>query len=87
MDALRIMIGMSKSETEALVGSVPLPILVVMGSRDPDFKDPIAEAAWLAGRTKARVAVIQGAGHYPHVEAPNKVASEIVRFLAQFKIG
>lgn len=74
MDALRTMFGLSKAETEALVGRVSVPILVVMGSRDPDFEDPIAEAAWLAARTKALVTVVHGAGHYAHVEAPDQVA-------------
>jgi pimeloyl-ACP methyl ester carboxylesterase len=85
MDALRTMVGLSKSDTEALVGKVTVPVLVVMGSRDPDFKDPIAETAWLAGRSKAQVALVNGAGHYPHVEVPDRVASEIKRFLDRLK--
>lgn len=85
MDALRAMVGLSKSDTEALVGKVSVPVLVVMGGRDPDFKDPIAEAAWLAGKTKAKVALINGAGHYPHVEVPDQVASEIESFLDRLK--
>ena len=85
MDALRTMVGLSKSDTEALVGKVPVRVLVVMGSRDPDFKDPIAEAGWLGGKMKAQVALVHGAGHYPHVEVPDQVASEIERFLERLK--
>lgn len=85
MDALRTMVGLSKSDTEALVGKVPVPVLVVMGSRDPDFKDPIGEAAWLAGKMKAQVALVNGAGHYPHVEGADQVAREIERFIDRLK--
>ena len=85
MDALRTMVGLSKSDTEALVGKVSVPVLVVMGSRDPDFKDPVAEAAWLAGKTKAKVALVNGAGHYPHVEVPDQAANEIESFLDRLK--
>lgn len=85
MDALRTMVALSKSDTEALVGKVSVPVLVVMGSRDPDFNDPVAEAAWLAGKTKAQVALVHGAGHYAHVEVPDQVASEIERFLDRLR--
>lgn len=81
MDALRTMVGLSKSDTEAIVGQNPVPVLVVMGSRDPDFKDPVAEATWVSSKTQGRTFIVEGAGHYPHLETPDPVASEIVRFL------
>lgn len=80
MDALRTMIGLSKAATEALVGQVDVPVLVVMGDRDPDFPDPVAEAAWISRTAPARVMLVPGAGHYPHVEAPDPVAAEILHF-------
>lgn len=80
MDALRTMIGLSKAATEALVGRVDVPVLVVMGDRDPDFADPVAEAAWISRTAPARVMLVPGAGHYPHVEAPDTVAAEILHF-------
>lgn len=81
MDALRTMLGVSKHDTAALVGTVTVPILVVMGSRDPDFSDPAQEAAWIAGQTPAQVVIVEGAGHYPHVEQPERVAAALTRFL------
>ena len=81
MAALRTMVALSKSDTEALLEHVTVPVLVVMGTRDPDFSDPTAEAQWLAGRLKAQVSLVDGAGHYPHVEAPERVAHDIVQFL------
>lgn len=82
MAALRTMVGLSKADTEAMVGRVRPPSLVVMGTRDPDFADPLAEADWLAGRLGAARLQVDGAGHYPHVEAPAAVASAVLALLA-----
>ncbi|MFN4326310.1 MAG: alpha/beta fold hydrolase [Azonexus sp.] len=85
MKVLQKMASLSKSDTEALVGKIPVPVLIVMGSRDPDFKDPVAESAWLARKMDARVVLAHGAGHYPHVESPDQVAREIEKFLKCLK--
>lgn len=82
MDALRGMIAASKADAEARLGEVAAPVLVVMGSADPDFADPRAEADTVAGLLRGRVVMIDGAGHYPHVEQPDTVASSIVDFVA-----
>ncbi|WP_412480570.1 alpha/beta fold hydrolase [Azonexus sp. IMCC34839] len=85
MNALRQMVALSKADTESIVGKIPVPVLVIMGSRDPDFRDPMGEAAWLSGKTKGQVAIVQGAGHYPHVELPDLVAGELATFLDRLK--
>jgi len=85
MAALRTMVGLAKKDTAALVDTVFVPMLVVMGSRDPDFTDPLAEVSWLARKTGARVAIVAGAGHYPHVEAPDQVAGDILDFITTLK--
>ncbi|MGW2154953.1 alpha/beta fold hydrolase [Nonomuraea sp. NPDC001699] len=59
-------------------------VLVVMGTLDPDWADPRAEAegvvaAMPAGR--GRVAMIEGAGHYPHTQFPAQVAAEVLSFV------
>ena len=38
----------SHALSERLLPSVAAPALVVMGDRDPDFADPVVEAAWIA---------------------------------------
>lgn len=81
MGALRTMIGLSKRRTEAMLDTSRVPALVVMGSRDPDFRQPEAEAAWLAGRLGARMLMVQGAGHYPHLELPEAVTPALFAFL------
>ena len=81
MDALRTMIGLSKADTDAMLGVVPRPTLVVMGSKDPDFPDPKAEASHVAGRMGGDVLMVGGAGHYPQAEMPDTVGPRVVAFL------
>jgi len=82
MAALRRMIDLSKADTERLLTTIRLPALIVMGSRDSDFSDPAAEAYWLASQLAAEALIIDGAGHYPHVEMTADVAPRLLSFLA-----
>jgi pimeloyl-ACP methyl ester carboxylesterase len=81
MRALREMILASKAASAAALAKVKAPALVVMGARDPDFKDPRAEAAWVAGRLNAEVRLVDGAGHYPHAEMPAEFCAAVLPFL------
>ncbi len=81
MDALRTMVALSKADTEALVASSRVPALVVMGTRDPDFPDAAAEARWLGGMLGTEPLLVDGAGHYPHRELPERVAPALLAFL------
>lgn len=60
-----------------------VPTLVVMGASDPDWKDPAAEAAWVAGALGGEVVLVPGAGHYPMAEYPETVNPAIVSFLGK----
>jgi pimeloyl-ACP methyl ester carboxylesterase len=81
MAALRAMFAADVSVCEARFPDVRTPALVVMGSKDPDFPDPAAEAALVAGRLHGNVAMIDGAGHYPQAEFPAETAAAILAFL------
>jgi pimeloyl-ACP methyl ester carboxylesterase len=85
MAALRTMIGLSKSDTEAMLPSIRVPALVVMGTLDPDFPDAKAEAAWLASALGAQSLIIEGAGHYPQTEMPEQVAPALIAFIKNLK--
>lgn len=71
----------SHAPVEARLSSVTARTLVVMGDRDPDFRDPAAEAAFIADRLSARVVMVPGSGHYPHAEYPEIVTPAILDFL------
>jgi pimeloyl-ACP methyl ester carboxylesterase len=81
MAALHSMVGLSKADTAAIVSQSRVPALVVMGSRDPDFPDPSAEAHWLAGELGADSLIVEGAGHYPHVEMPDRIVPNLLSFI------
>ncbi len=80
--ALRRMLLASKSESERRIPDVAAPVLVLMGSRDSDFPNPANEARHVAGLLNGRVAMIDGAGHYPQAEMPDAVAAQLVPYLA-----
>lgn len=73
----------SHAAVEARLGRVKAPTLVVMGERDPDFKNAPAEAGWVADRLGGRAVIVPGAGHYPHAEYPEVVSPAIVAFLEE----
>ena len=83
MDALRTMVGLSKADTEAIVAGSRVPALVVMGTRDPDFPDASAEARWLGRALGTEPLIVDGAGHYPHLEMPERVAPPLLAFLSR----
>ena len=80
--ALRRMLAAPKTACEARMPEVAVPALVVMGTADPDFDDPAAEAAAVAAGVRGEVLLVDGAGHYPHVEQPERVAAAITDLVA-----
>jgi pimeloyl-ACP methyl ester carboxylesterase len=78
MAAMRAMMGADVAVAEARFPEVRTPALVVMGTRDPDFPDPRAEAELVAGRLGGRVIMIDGAGHYPQAEYPAETAEAVL---------
>ena len=67
---------------ESRLAEVRQPTLVVMGERDPDFRDPAAEARWIAERLPAEVLLVPESGHYPQAERPDVVNPRVLQFLA-----
>jgi pimeloyl-ACP methyl ester carboxylesterase len=68
------------------VADVSCPVRIIMGTKDPDFPDPVAEAAYaqqlIGAHTEATLAMIDGAGHYPHAELPEVTAAAVLPFLS-----
>ena len=82
MAALQAMMRADRNDVEPRLTAIRAHSLVVMGSRDPDFDDPADEAATMARLVKGKVAMVEGAGHYPHAEMPEATAPAIIDFLA-----
>ncbi|WFE97834.1 alpha/beta hydrolase [Micromonospora sp. WMMD987] len=72
---------------EARLVEVDTPVLVVMGDRDPDFKDPAAEAAWIGETLHGEVMMVPDAGHYPHAQQPELTTRAVLDFLAKAHPG
>ena len=79
--ALQAMLRSSKADVEPRLAEVTAPALIMMGTKDPDFPDPAAEARLVAERLRGEVALVEGAGHYPHAEVPDVAAPLILDFL------
>lgn len=71
---------LTHAEVEPYADQVTAPALVVMGSKDPDFKDPSAEAKFIAARLRGDVLIVDGAGHYPMAEFPEVVNPRVAAF-------
>ena len=72
----------SHAPAEAVAARVTAPALIVMGKIDPDFKNPAAEAEWIASQFAAEVLMVEDCGHYPQSQQPEIVAPPNVKFLA-----
>jgi pimeloyl-ACP methyl ester carboxylesterase len=79
--ALQAMLDLSKADTASIIPKSRVPALVVMGTRDPDFPDAAAEARWLAAELHAESLIVDGAGHYPHTEMPERVLPKLLSFI------
>jgi pimeloyl-ACP methyl ester carboxylesterase len=85
MAAVRGVMG-DKEECHERVPELRCPALVVLGTADPDYPDPVAEARHAEGvlgaHTHTELLLLDGAGHYPHAELPEQTAARIGEFLA-----
>jgi pimeloyl-ACP methyl ester carboxylesterase len=80
-DALKGFGNAPRQPSEERFGRLHTPALVVMGTKDADFPDPVGEARYLAEQTRGVLALIEDAGHYPQTEMPEQVAPVVLDFL------
>ncbi|MBF4609006.1 alpha/beta fold hydrolase [Curtobacterium sp. VKM Ac-1393] len=86
MAALRAMTKTSPADAGARLADVRCPVLVVEGSADPDWAVPRAEGERVLADLPdglGELAVIDGAGHYPHTETPAEVLALVLPFLGR----
>lgn len=85
LEAIMEMLRASKRASGERMQQVKQPALVMMGSKDPDFKNPIAEAKRVAGAICGEYKIIENAGHYPHAEMPEVTAPLMIEFMNSLK--
>jgi pimeloyl-ACP methyl ester carboxylesterase len=74
------------ADAGAQLPNVSVPALVIMGTLDPDFADPRAEGDAIVAAMPSglgTVAMVEGAGHYPHAQSPDQVAALVIGFLKE----
>ncbi|MFG3076548.1 alpha/beta fold hydrolase [Streptomyces sp. NPDC048225] len=84
MKAMQAMGRSAPTDAGAQLGNVRCPVLVVMGTLDPDWADPHAEGAAVVDALPSglgRLEMIEGAGHYPHDQFPDEVTALVLAFL------
>ncbi|CAG1011511.1 Putative non-heme bromoperoxidase BpoC [Anaerolineales bacterium] len=85
LEAVMAMLRASKRSSGERMPKVKQPALVLMGSKDPDFKNPVAEAKRVAEAVRGEYKVIENAGHYPHAEMPEATAPLMIEFMNSLK--
>ncbi|WP_103340803.1 alpha/beta fold hydrolase [Amycolatopsis sp. CA-126428] len=84
MKVLQAMCKTSPADAGAQLANVECPVLVIEGSADPDWADPRAEGEKIIAdlpQGLGELVVIEGAGHYPHVQTPDRVVALARPFL------
>ena len=84
MKALQAMLKTAPADAGAQLANVRCPALIIEGSLDPDWADPRAEGEAIVAALPAGIgelAMVDGAGHYPHDQYPERTATLILSFL------
>jgi pimeloyl-ACP methyl ester carboxylesterase len=81
LEATRQMLYASKRASGERIAKINQPALVLMGSKDPDFKNPEQEAKRVAEALGGQHTMIENAGHYPHAEMPEVTGPLILSFI------
>ena len=57
-----------------------VPMLVIMGTADEDFPNAVEEGRFVADSVNGRLELLDGYGHQPHEETPERIAELITGF-------
>jgi pimeloyl-ACP methyl ester carboxylesterase len=85
MKALQAMCKSKPTDAGAQLVNVRCPVLVIEGSLDPDWADPRAEGEKIVNdlpQGLGELVVLDGVGHYPHAQVPQKLLALTLPFLA-----
>jgi pimeloyl-ACP methyl ester carboxylesterase len=84
MKVLQAMGKTSPADAGEQLANVTCPVLVVQGTHDPDWASPRTEGEAIIADLPTglgELAMIEGAGHYPHVQFPEQTVAAILTFL------
>ncbi|MEV6345602.1 alpha/beta hydrolase [Actinoplanes sp. NPDC051851] len=87
MKALQKMMQASPADAGAQLGNVQCPVLIIEGTLDPDWADPRAEGTAIVAELpdgRGSLAMVEGAGHYPHAQYPEETTALILTFLRAY---
>lgn len=79
--AVRQTLTADRDGVDDRISRLDVPALVVFGAADDHFPDPTAEAHAAGHALGGEHVIVDGAGHYPHVEQPQVVAAAVQAFL------
>jgi pimeloyl-ACP methyl ester carboxylesterase len=85
MKDLQAMGRVSPADAGEQLRNVTCPTLIVEGTLDPDWVSPQAEGEAIVADLPpglGRLTMIEGAGHYPHVQYPQQTLDVVLPFLA-----
>ncbi|WP_218000540.1 alpha/beta fold hydrolase [Nocardia higoensis] len=77
--------GSAPTDAGEKLAAIRCRALILMGTLDPDWADPKAEGEGIVAEMPAglgRLDMVEGAGHYPHLQFPERVAASILAFVA-----
>jgi pimeloyl-ACP methyl ester carboxylesterase len=87
MKALQKMGQSTPADAGAQLPNVQCPVLIVEGTLDPDWADPRAEGEAIVAalpNSLGQVALVEGAGHYPHTQYPDRTLALVLPFLQAY---
>ncbi len=71
------------AERAVRVAAAGVPSLVVIGERDPDYRDPVAELARAETVLGAQGLLVADTAHYPQHQAPDVVVPAVLELLGR----
>ncbi len=86
MKALQAMCRANPRDAGKQLAHVGCPVLIVEGDLDPDWVDSRAEGERILAELPAGVGelvVLDGVGHYPHAQTPDRIVELVLPFLAR----
>jgi pimeloyl-ACP methyl ester carboxylesterase len=67
---------------DAVADRVSAPAVILIGDKDPDYRDPAAALASMGARLDARTVLVPDAAHYAQHQAPEAVLAAATELLA-----